>query len=116
MAEDTSAPESASEDDDDKAALPKRDADISKRAGVSRQLEELFQEVTQGFQDQSERADKNQDYWDVYETNLNGNQFYNGNSQIYVPIVHNAVNARKTRFVNQIFPTNGRNVEVPSEE
>lgn len=103
--------------DDDTEALPnKRDADISKRAGVKRQLTELFAEIEQGFQDQSQRADDTQDYWDVYNTTLNGHQFYNGNSQIYVPIVHNAINARKTRFVNQMFPTNGRNVEVTSQD
>lgn len=106
-----------SEDEDEIGATDtKRDVDISKRAGVSKQLTDLFAEVGQGFEDQATRADDTQDYWDVYNTTLNGHQFYNGNSQIYVPIVHNAINARKTRFVNQIFPTNGRNVEVTSED
>lgn len=103
--------EPAREQDDNR-----RDADISKRAGVAKQLIELFAEVEEGFQDQSERSDDQQDYWDVYECKLTGRQFYDGNSQIFVPIVHNAVNARKTRFTNQIFPTNGRNVEVVSQD
>jgi len=110
-------------DDEEEAAEPareqddnRRDADISKRAGVAKQLTELFDEVTQGFQDQSERSDDQQDYWDVFNCKLTGKQFYDGNSQIFVPIVHNAVNARKTRFTNQIFPTNGRNVEVVSQD
>jgi hypothetical protein len=42
-------------------------------------------------------------------------QYYSGNSKIFLPIVHNAVNARVTRFTNQIFPVSGRNVEVISE-
>src|SRR5882757_8523394 len=107
--------EPSQDDDDDKKDVA-RNVDISKRAGVARQLSDLFAEVEQGFQDQSERSDDTQDYWDIYNTKLNGHQFYNGNSQIYVPIVHNAVNARKTRFVNQMFPTNGRNVDVTSED
>lgn len=104
------------DDEDEGTTETKRDVDISKRAGVGKQLTELFAEVEQGFQDQGTRADDTQDYWDVYNTTLNGHQFYNGNSQIYVPIVHNAINARKTRFVNQIFPTNGRNVEVTTQD
>jgi hypothetical protein len=116
MDDDTSPADPSPEDDDEAVDVSKRDVDISKRAGVGRQLTELFQEVEQGFQDQSTRADDIQDYWDVYNCTLNGHQFYNGNSQIYVPIVHNAVNARKTRFANQIFPTNGRNVDVTSED
>lgn len=106
-------------DDDEELDSPQADErskDISKRAGVRKQLVDLFKEVTQGFSDQAERSDDIQNYWDCYNTKLNGNQFYNGNSQIYVPIIHNAVNARKTRFVNQMFPTNGRNVEVISPD
>jgi hypothetical protein len=101
------------EDEGGKAPDP-RSKDLSKRAGVSKQLTELFAEVQQGFSDQSERSDDQVDYWDVYNCKLTGRQFYDGNSKIFVPIVHNAVNARKTRFTNQIFPTNHRNVEVVS--
>jgi hypothetical protein len=116
MADDTSAPELLDDDDDKEPLDPRRDVDISKRAGVSRQLIELFDEVQAGFQDQGERADDIQDFWDIYNCHLTGRQFYDGNSKIFVPIVHNAINARKTRFVNQMFPTNGRNVEVTSQD
>ena len=77
---------------------------------------DLFDEIQQGFSDQAERSDDLVDYWDVYNCKLTGHQFYDGNSKIFVPIVHNAVDARKTRFTNQIFPTNGRNVEVTSSD
>src|SRR5580658_792388 len=120
MAADTSPPESPDDvDRDDEEAGSKPDVrsrDISKRAGVSKQLLEMFKEIEQGFSDQSERSDDLVDYWDVYNCKLTGRQFYDGNSQIFVPIVHNAVDARKTRFTNQIFPTNGRNVEVTSSD
>lgn len=125
MADATSAQESPADDDDRDEDSPgtghnnppdERARDISRRAGVKKQLLDLFAEVDRGFSDQSERADEIMDYWDIYNTKLNGHQFYDGNSQIFVPIVHNAVNARKTRFVNQMFPTNGRNVEVISQD
>jgi len=120
MADDTSQAESSRDDDDqDETGTPETDErakDISRRAGVRKQLVDLFAEVEQGFSDQAGRADELEDYWDIYNTKLNGRQFYDGNSKIYVPIVHNAVNARKTRFVNQMFPTNGRNVEVISQD
>lgn len=96
--------------------VAERAKDISRRAGVKKQLLELFDEVEKGFSDQSSRADEIADYWDIFNCKLNGHQFYSGNSQIFVPIVANAVNARKTRFVNQMFPTNGRNVEVISQD
>ena len=34
--------------------------------------------------------------------------------KIFVPAVHDAVNARKTRFANQIFPQSGRHIDVTS--
>lgn len=101
---------------DAKTQPDERAKDISKRAGIKKQLLELFAEVEQGFSDQSERADEIMDYWEIYNCQLNGHQFYDGNSKIFIPIVANAVNARKTRFVNQMFPTNGRNVEVISQD
>lgn len=105
------------DDAEDEGKTPdERSKDVSKRAGVNKQLLDLFAEVQQGFSDQAERADDQVDYWDVYNCKLTGHQFYDGNSKIFVPIVHNAVNARKTRFTNQIFPTNGRNVEVTSSD
>jgi hypothetical protein len=120
MDADSSVVESQADDDDrDDPAEgedEKRSKDISKREGVKKQLEDLFAEVQQGFEDQSERSDDLIDYWDVYNCKLTGHQFYDGNSKIFVPIVHNAVDARKTRFTNQIFPTNGRNVDVTSSD
>lgn len=119
MAEDTSQAElsdSVDEADDTEPVAENRSADISRRKGVRRQLQQLFDDVQDGFQDQGERADDIQDFWDIYNCHLNGRQFYDGNSKIFVPIVRNAVDARKTRFVNQMFPTNNRNVEVTSQD
>jgi len=79
---------------------------------IEEQLAKLLTSVQKGFQDSVERADGIQDYWDIYNCKLNEHQFYSGNSKVFLPLVHNAVNARKTRFTNQIFPQSKRHVEV----
>lgn len=96
--------------------MPDLNEDLSKRESVRKQLLDHYKDVVQGFQDQVSRADETLDYWDVYNCKINGNQFYNGNSSIYVPIVKEAVDARKTRFCNQIFPMGGRTVECTTED
>lgn len=76
----------------------------------------LYKEVEKGFADQWDRANNNMDYWDIYNCVLGPKQFYSGNSKVFVPIVPDAVDARKVRFTNQIFPTSGKNVEVITSE
>ena len=115
MAEDDTQTDDEVDPPEDSKQERARGDDISKRAGVSKHLLEVFDDVEMGFTEQSDRSDALLDYWDIYNCKLNANQGYNGNSRIFVPIVHNAINARKTRFVNQIFPQSGRNVEVTSE-
>src|SRR6516162_965530 len=105
----------ADEIEDEARGVPRR-ADISKRPKVKDELLEVFKKVEEGYRDQWNRSNDNQDYWDIYNCVLTSKQFYVGNSKIFVPIVHNAVNARKTRFTNQIFPQAGRYVEVTSTD
>jgi hypothetical protein len=89
-----------------------RDEDHSQKKRVRKALLEIFADVDTGFRDQGDRANDQMDYWDIYDTKLSGKQFYSGNSKVFVPIVHSAINARVTRFANQIFPVSGRYVEV----
>ena len=100
---------------DEEAELDRADQ-LCGRKDVKEALLDIFKDIEKGFLEQAQRSDDNMDYWDVYNCVLGSKQFYNGNSQIFVPIVHNAVNARKTRFVNQMFPQSGRYVEVTSED
>ena len=93
-----------------------RAEELSDKENVREALLDIYKEVEKGFEGQADRADDTMDYWDCYNCNLGNKQYYNGTSQIFVPIVYNAVNARKTRFVNQLFPTSGRYVEVTSED
>lgn len=93
-----------------------RDEELSTRKKIEETLLETYKDVEKGFQAQLDRSDEIADYWDVYNCKLNQHQFYSGNSRIFVPITHDAVNARKTRFVNQLFPQTGRYVEVTTED
>jgi len=95
--------------------LPRK-ADISKRPAVKEELLKLYKDVEEGFRDQWTRSNDQLDWWECYNCVLSTKQFYVGNSKIFVPIIHNAINARKTRFTNQIFPQAGRYVEVTSSD
>lgn len=103
-------------DEEDDKEPGSRGKDLSKKRAIREQLLDVFSDVESGFGDQNDRANDQMDYWDIYNCKLTSKQFYSGNSQIFVPIVYNAVNARKTRFVNQIFPSNKRNIEVTSTD
>jgi hypothetical protein len=83
---------------------------------VSRQCLDIFKDVDRGFQDQWERSNSQLDYWDIYNCTLGSHQFYNGNSKIFAPLVHDAIEARVTRLVNQIFPSSGKHIEVTASE
>jgi len=93
-----------------------RDAQLCHDKAVREALLDIYKDIEKGWEQQAERADNNLDYWEAYNCTLGQRQFYQGNSQIFVPIINQAVNARKTRFVNQLFPQNGRYVEVSTED
>jgi hypothetical protein len=96
--------------------LEDRNEELSKRPEVSEALLEMYNDIQKGFENQEQRANDTCDYWDVYNSKLGPKQFYSGNSKIFLPIVHDAVDARAVRFTNQIFPQAGRYIEVTSED
>jgi hypothetical protein len=95
---------------------PDRDEELSEDKDIHADLLELYKDIEKGFENQNERANSAMDYWDIFNCKLSGNQWYSGNSKIFLPIVHDAVEARVTRFANQIFPQVGRYIEVTSED
>jgi hypothetical protein len=103
---------------EDKAPLQteERDEELSHDEDIVDDLLKAYRDIEKGYTDQWERSNAQMDYWDIYHCQLGPKQFYSGNSKIFVPIVHDAVNARKTRFVNQIFPQSGKHVEVIASE
>lgn len=93
----------------------KRDQELSTKESFKDKLLEDYKDIEEGFVNQRDRVDDNLDYWQAYNCELGERQFYTGTSQIYLPIVHDAMEARVTRFTNQLFPQAGRYVEVTTE-
>lgn len=96
--------------------IPGRDDELSEDPDLATELRDLYTDIEKGFESQQDRANDQMDYWDIYNCKLGSNQFYSGNSKIFLPIVHDAVNARVTRFTNQIFPQAGRYIDVTTED
>ncbi len=98
------------------AKAPKRDEDLSSKPGIEDKCLDLFKDVGKGFENQRDRSDQIMDNWDLYNCVLSDKQFYNGQSKISLPFIHDAVEARVTRYANQLFPVSGRYVEVTTSE
>lgn len=88
-----------------------RDAQLANLQSVRDQALAHYKTVTKGYEDQEDRFSDTCDYWDIYNCKLGSKQFYAGTSKVFVPIVHAAIEARKTRFANQLFPQSERYVE-----
>lgn len=93
-----------------------RDTELSEIEEHQEALMKMAGQVAEGYRAQISRVEDACDYWDIYECSLNDNQAYNGNSQAFIPFTADATDARKTRFGNQLFPVNNRNVEVVTED
>ena len=104
------------EDDDLPAQAEERDRELADDEDIRKKCLKLYPDLEKGFSDQWERSNAQMDYWDIYHCTLNAKQFYSGNSKIYLPLCHDAINARVTRFVNQIFPQSGKHIEVTASE
>jgi hypothetical protein len=110
--------EDHAESDEDKPARLNRDADLLGRRNspVREFLAKRIDAIIRGFEDQASRSDALDQWWNIFNCELDGNQYYNGDAQVYVPIIHDAVNARTTRFANQLFPQSGRYVDVTATD
>jgi hypothetical protein len=101
------------EEDEVASAPVDRDRDLlgGSRSKIREKLGKVWDDNARGYEDQSPRADDQARYWEAYNCELNECQYYNGIAQIFFPIIHDAVNARVTRFTNQMFPQGGRAIE-----
>src|SRR5579859_2593373 len=72
-----------------------RKKDWSKNAKVKEQLSELYTNVMRAFEDKKEQNDTIEECWDVYNCKVTSHQMYSGNTQVYLPLVRDAVNARE---------------------
>jgi hypothetical protein len=86
------------------------------KSGIRSYLSKLFKDINKGFEDQADRADDILDFWDCYNCVPNQHRYYNGIADIYFPLIHDAIEARVTRFANQLFPQGGRYVEATDSD
>jgi hypothetical protein len=98
------------------SAWGERSEELCDKEAIREQVLDLMKTVSSAFRGQWERGNDQLDWWECYNCTLGGHQSYAGNNQIYVPLIKMAVDARRTRFVNQMFPRTGRNVDVITSE
>lgn len=105
------------EDEDDSSDVYEdREKDWSNQAKVKEQLADLYSSVLKAFEDKKQQNDNIEECWDVYNCQTSSHQMYSGNSQVYLPLVRDALNARETRFTNTLFPKSGRYCDVVSSD
>ncbi len=111
-------PEEIEDDEEDAvdASLEDRTKDYSKFKYIRKQLSAVYEDVNKGFEDKQQQNEIIDECWDIYHCELNEHQVYTGSSKVYVPIVRDAINARETRFVNMLFPQNGRYTDIVSND
>lgn len=95
-----------------------RSANLAKGASdkFRQKLTKIFDEFEKGFDAQQPRAQDINSYWDTYNCELGQGQLYAGRNRLYAPIVYEAVQARSSRIVNQLFPQTGRHIECMSTD
>lgn len=94
--------------------LTPREKDYSEQKNLQKQFAESYKRATKGYEDKQDQTDECKRYWAIFNCKLNENQAYMGNSQIFVPIVHDAIEARQQRFMSVLFPMNDRSASVIS--
>jgi hypothetical protein len=104
------------DEDETREALTERPSERERKddlldEAAKKWLTKRFDMVARGFEDQADRSNKLSDYWNTYNCERDENGYYNGEAEIYVPTIHDAVKAIGTRWGNQLMPQIGRYVE-----
>lgn len=114
-----SPPEPANDSDADPSdksseRLP-RDAQLLNEA-AKEWLRKKIDHIAKGFEKQSDRSDDLEKWWNIYNCHLDDQQYYNGTAQVYIPAIRDAIEARATRFTNQLFPQSGQYVNCTTTD
>src|SRR5208283_4756748 len=83
---------------------------------VHEKLKDVYDRCHKGYDDQQERASDIASYWRIWNCELDQGSVYKGRNRLYAPFCFEAIQARATRFVNQLFPQSDRHVEAASED
>ena len=102
-------------DEEEELELP-RDTELAGDVEVQETVAKVFEDIVKGLEAHAFRSDNAIANWEMYDCKLGPDQQYSGTHQIFVPLVHDAMEARKTRFTNQLFPRSGRFVDVISHD
>jgi hypothetical protein len=95
---------------------PARSEELSDKESIREKLLKGYEAIDKAFLDAADRIDDTLDYWKIFNCEWSSKQYYQGDANAFVPIVHDAIEARKTRFVNQVFPETGRYVDVITDQ
>lgn len=88
---------------------------FANRKPIRERAEKLHPDVIAAFEDKNDQSRNIDNYWDIYNCKLNDKQQYDGDSQVFVPVAHDAIEARVKRYVSMLMPTTGRSIDVISE-
>ncbi|PWT78228.1 MAG: hypothetical protein C5B60_01570 [Chloroflexi bacterium] len=88
-----------------------RGENLAKRKATRDEILKLYTEIQKSFEASQDRVTEIEANWKMFTCNLTHNQLYNGRNELYFPVIYSAVNARATRFLNQLFPKSDRHVE-----
>lgn len=94
--------------------VERRNKDFSAVKKYKEELADVYDAVVEAFQDKNERNQAVERFWKIYNCELSTNQAYSGENCVYLPIIHDAIEARVTRFTNRLFPRTGQHVDVTS--
>ncbi len=83
---------------------------------VHETLRDVYDRCHEGYQNQQERANDIASYWRMWNCELDDGSVYKGRNRLYAPFAYEAIQARATRFVNQLFPMSDRHIEAASED
>ncbi len=84
---------------------------------IVERAEKLYTQIENGYREEKQTQNGNiEDYWKIYNCEFGNDQQYDGDSQIYEPIVRDALEARRKRFTAMLFPNVGQNIECISEQ
>lgn len=64
----------------------------------------LYEKIQKCFDNKQEQGDRCEEYWHIFNAELDENQQYMGNSQTYVPAVRDAIKKKIKRTLRQLFP------------
>ena len=68
--------------------------------------------IQKAFKNRNEADEQIDEYWNIYNAEPDDNQTYQGNSDCYIPIVRDAINARAKRALKQNFPVKYKHVDA----